>query len=70
MNRFALCTLVIAATLLAGCGITDYTEPDDSIKALELARQHQAAPGPTELPPGLGPDLPPPPPPATAPSKK
>jgi hypothetical protein len=68
MKNFALCMLLLAATVLAGCGATDFTEPDDSIKAQELARQNRAAPGPTELPPGLGPDLPPPPQPATAPT--
>jgi hypothetical protein len=70
MNRFALCMIVIAATLLAGCGATDFTEPDDSIKAQEQARMNRGALSPTELPPGLGPDLPPATQPATAPTNQ
>jgi hypothetical protein len=69
MKRLALCMLVLAATALAGCGATDFTEPDDSLKAQEQARATRGALSPTELPPGLGPDLPLPAQPTTAPSR-
>ena len=61
MNRFIVCLVMLAATALAGCGATDFTEPNDTLKAQDLARQNRGALSPTELPPGLGADLPVPP---------
>jgi hypothetical protein len=65
MNRLVLCLLVLTTASLAGCGAMEFTEPDDTFNTQERARTTRATPGPTELPPGLGEDLPPRDPPAT-----
>jgi hypothetical protein len=58
MNRMLICLVVLGGLSLGGCGATDFTEKDDTLNAMERARNERRIPEPTEMPPGLGEDLP------------
>ena len=68
MNKTILCVIVLAGFLaaLGGCEIAneylDLPYANDAIKAQEASRMNRGIPSATELPPGLGEDLPMPPP--------
>lgn len=50
--------LLVALAPLAVAGCFDFGTNNDVIDAQEQSRLHRGIPGPTELPPGLGDDLP------------
>jgi hypothetical protein len=50
----------LAVLPLAVAGCNDLGSPDDVTNAQEQSRMNRGIPAPTELPPGLGDDLPPP----------
>ena len=57
------CVLIAAMSfLMTGCyaGTEDFGTPDDTLHAMERSRAERGTLPPTELPPGLGPDMPPP----------
>lgn len=68
MNRPARVGICVGGLLVAlvigGCGGTGM--PNDAYRHQEEARLNKPLPSPTELPPGLGPDLPADPPQANA----
>jgi hypothetical protein len=49
---------VLAVLLLAVAGCNDLGQPNDVTHAQEEMRMNRGVPDPTELPPGLGDDLP------------
>jgi hypothetical protein len=53
--------VVMVAVAAAGVGCHTGGDPDDAIKAIEKSQMNRGVPSPTELPPGLGQDLPTPP---------
>jgi len=63
MKNLLLALLLLAPLTLAGCGATDFTQPNDAYDAQQFARENRGIPKATEMPPGLGEDLP-----ATAPA--
>jgi hypothetical protein len=68
----SVCGVLLGLSVgLAGC--SDLGAPDDVTNAQEKMRENRGVPDPTQLPPGLGDDLPPPvtptqPPPPSAPT--
>jgi hypothetical protein len=60
MNRRLYSWVVLGCLLAAipGCDLTDIGSPNDMAKRQELMRQNRSIPSATEMPPGLGEDLP------------